>query len=445
MLALVVRVLGTMAVVAILGCGQPRAGAVPQAAEQASFEEAERGLSPATDRIAYVNPGGELFIVNPDGSDPIQLTGAERAGQRPVGLLAQVLAPNEVHAWPTWAPDGSKIAVSRVVVGENTAEVSVLSIDVNSAQTTTVFQNESPSLVADGAPHYLYWSPDSRHLAFLVGGQSGLVLYVWDSASGKVEPVETGAPLYFHWNRSGETLAVHVGPEVQVASLVQGETRRAVTDNSISGRVAAFSPDGSRLAYVVNSGGEGQLMMAPADMPDEGRALMDVSDLTAFLWSPDGSEIAVAQRGGTGSSLFDTLVVVPAVGGEARVLTEEQLIAFFWAPTGDRIAWVAVDSARREMEWVVASTTGGEPRRLFRFSPSGEAFTMFSYFDQYAHSHSPWSPDGTALVVTGSQGGAVSRRNGTSPSTDRVYVVDAVGADEPVEIAAGSAAVWSWN
>ena len=177
-----------MAVVAILGCGQPRSGAVPQAAEQASFEEAERGLSPAIDRIAYVNPGGELFIVNPDGSDPIQLTGAERAGQRPVGLLAQVLAPNEVHAWPTWAPDGSKIAVSRVVVGENTAEVSVLSIDVNSAQTTVVFRNESPSLVADGAPHYLYWSPDSRRLAFLVGGQSGLVLYVWDSGLGKRGP-----------------------------------------------------------------------------------------------------------------------------------------------------------------------------------------------------------------------------------------------------------------
>jgi Tol biopolymer transport system component len=348
MLALVVRVLGTMAVVAILGCGQPRSGAAPQAAEQASFEEAERGLSPATDRIAYVNPGGELFIVNPDGSDPVQLTGAERAGQPSVGLLAQVLAPNEVHAWPTWAPDGSKIAVSRVVVGENTAEVSVLSIDVNSAQTTTVFRNESPSLVADGAPHYLYWSPDSRSLAFLVGGQSGLMLYVWDEASGNADPVATGAPLYFHWNGSGESLALHVGPEVEVVSLVQGETRRAVTDNSVGGRVAAFSPDGTHLAYVVNSGNEGQLMMAPADMPDEGRALMDVSDLTAFLWSPDGSEIAVAQRGGTGSSLFDTLVVVPAGGGEARVLTEEQLIAFFWAPTGDRIAWVAVDSARRE-------------------------------------------------------------------------------------------------
>ena len=402
-------------------------------------------MSSATDRIAYVNPGGDLFIVNPDGSDPVQLTGAERAGGRPVGLLAQVLAPSEVHAWPTWAPDGSKIAVSRVMVTENTAEVSVLSLDVNTAQTTTVFRNESPSLVADGAPHYLYWSPDSRHLGFLVGGQSGLVLYVWDSASGKADPVETGAPLYFHWSGSGESLALHVGPEVQVASLVQGETRRAVTDNSISGRVAAFSPDGSRLAYVADSGTDSQLMLAPADMLSEGRALMDVSNLTAFLWSPDGSEIAVAQRGGTSSSLFETLVVAPADGGDARVLTEEQLIAFFWAPTGDRIAWVAVDSARREMEWVVASTTGGEPRRLFRFSPSGEAFTMFSYFDQYAHSHSPWSPDGTALVVTGSQGGTVARRNGTSPATDRVYVVDAVGADDPLEIAAGSAAVWSWN
>ena len=37
MLAMVVGVLGTMAAVAILGCGQPGSGTVPQAAEQAIF------------------------------------------------------------------------------------------------------------------------------------------------------------------------------------------------------------------------------------------------------------------------------------------------------------------------------------------------------------------------------------------------------------------------
>ena len=86
-----------------------------------------------------------------------------------------------------------------------------------------------------------------------------------------------------------------------------------------------------------------------------------------------------------------------------------------------------------------------ESRELFRFRPSGEVFTMLSFFDQYAYSHSPWSPDGTRLVVAGSEGPVAERRNGHTPTGASIFVLDAVGDAPPAEIAQGNVAFWSWN
>ena len=70
---------------------------------------------------------------------------------------------------------------------------------------------------------------------------------------------------------------------------------------------------------------------------------------------------------------------------------------------------------------------------------------MLSFFDQYAYSHSPWSPDGTRLVTAGRTGPVAERRNGEAAAGARVYVLDAVGEEPPREIAQGGMAVWSWN
>ena len=70
---------------------------------------------------------------------------------------------------------------------------------------------------------------------------------------------------------------------------------------------------------------------------------------------------------------------------------------------------------------------------------------MLSFFDQYAYSHSPWSPDSSRLVMAGSEGPVAERRNGHTPTGSRIYVLDAVGDASPQEIAQGSVAFWSWN
>jgi len=319
-------------------------------------------------------------------------------------------------------------------------------IDIPSFTFTTVYRNETPGLVAEGAPHYLYWAPDSRTLAFLAAGNQGITLHLWDSQTGgEPVPVETNAPLYFHWAADSGSMVLHSGPEVELRDSLPGGAQQRILADARRFRVPAFSPDGSQVAYVEDTADGGALFVAPIDDLASARRIMEVGSMSAFLWSPDGSTLAVADQGALGSPLFDRLVLVPAGGGEPTEMASESMLAFFWAPTGDKIAWVAMDAQQRRVEWVVGPVSGGEARRLFRFSPSAEAFSMLSFFDQYAYSNSPWSPDGASLVVAGTQQESVGRRNGNSPTGARIYVLDAVGGGPPRDIAAGNVASWSWN
>ena len=214
-------------------------------------------------------------------------------------------------------------------------------------------------------------------------------------------------------------------------------------------RAPALSPDGTQLAYAAAVGEVQGVFVRevgrpPFDDVQTPRLVAEATGLVAFAWSPDGSSLAVSEQASPGSPLFSRLTLYPNGGEPSTLLVEDDHVAFFWSPSGDRIAWVGIDPANREMDLSVSPAGGGDSRSLFRFSPTGEFFTYLSFFDQYAYSHSLWAPDGSALVLTVTEGHESGRRNGSAPSGGQVYVVDAdTGA--AMRIASGKTAVWSWN
>jgi len=361
--------------------------------------------------------------------------------------VAQSLDLSTVYAWPTWSPDGSKLAASRLQVSGNRAELSIQVIDAITGRASTVYQNDPSAftLVAQTAPHYLYWSPDNHSLAFIAGTAEGLTLFVVDTADpGNQVAVHTGAPIYFHWAGDGNSILLHAGADVKLVEKPFTGARGLASD-TVGFRAPALSPDGHLLAYSVASPAGGLLMVAETANPSAARAVLPVGVLAAFMWSPDGAELAVVDQQDTNSAIFQRLRVVAADGSATRTITEELVLAFYWSPNGERIAWAALDREEQVFNWKVPPSSGAPVRQLCRFQPSNQVFAMLSFFDQFAYSHSPWSPDSSQLVVAGTLAPIFSRRNGQTPTGDRIFILDVAGEAAPREIASGTLACWSWN
>jgi TolB protein len=160
----------------------------------------------------------------------------------------------------------------------------------------------------------------------------------------------------------------------------------------------------------------------------------------AFSWSPAAEWLAFASLLPSPPPLYQGLELVRPDGAERRRLTQDPLIAFYWAPDGKRLAVLGVDPASRGLAWSTVDVDGKSQRQLATFLPSGDFAFQLPFFDQYAQSTSIWSPDGRKLVYAAE--GSGERRNG-SDAGERVMVLDVGGQTTPAAIARGSAAVWS--
>ena len=399
------------------------------------------------DRIVYLSGAGDVFTIDPDGGNAINLTGGAQVSAGPQGrVMAQSIDFNNFYFWPTWASDGTKLAVSRV---ENSGPRPVMTIEVLDplgGGRRSIYQNEVPSVIAQDAPHYLYWSPDSRYLGFLVSTPEAFSLLVADTeGTGHPLVAQTGAPLYFHWGVGGDKLLLHTGDDLKLSEKPFASPPANIADVGQGFRVPALEPGGTRMAYVAADGERSALFIAETGSVDLAKSILEVGAPAAIAWAPDGRKLAVVDTQDPNARLYDRLRVVEADGDAVQTVAEEAVVAFFWSPGGDKIAWVALEPEQRSFQWKAAGADGSGERDLFTYQPSSGSLIMLTFFDQYAYSHSPWSPDGTRLVVTGTKTEPFARRNGETPKGDRVYILDAEGVAPPSELAEGNLAFWSWN
>jgi dipeptidyl aminopeptidase/acylaminoacyl peptidase len=190
-----------------------------------------------------------------------------------------------------------------------------------------------------------------------------------------------------------------------------------------------LSPDGRRVAYVVNwvdreeNGYRSAIWVAPLDGSEEPRQLTSgTRSDSSPRWSPDGRWLAfVSNRDGEDETAHGELYVLPADGGEPRRLTEakEGVESIAWSPDSRRIAFARrvrdeayeeEDDRRRPPRRFTrvfykldsVGWTGDRRKHLFVVDLGGSERQLT---DGDCEDGEPaWAPDGGRIVFTSSRG-----------------------------------------
>jgi TolB protein len=244
--------------------------------------------------------------------------------------------------YPTWSPDGKRIAYSREDEDEVPDPIGTSGIWVFSPDALEIPRRllTPPTLYAD----FPAWSPDGTMIAFSGFAQTGDVF----------------DPNF----------------DIYVMPASDGDARALTQTPTVDEEQPSWSPDGTKIVYE-RSGSD------PTDSPDiwvmnsdgsDQRALVATADYDhAPAWSPDGEEIAFMRQypPAGGRSLNNMEIVVVKVDGTGfRLLTRSRYYDSdpAWSPDGERIVFVSDRTGSDEL--FVINAEGGGLKQLTEHEPS---------------------------------------------------------------------------
>jgi TolB protein len=288
----------------------------------------------------------------------------------------------------------------------------------------------------DQEPIYLAWSPNGATIAMLVEGPTNLHMVLVD-VTGAQAPrrVASGNPFYFTWAADSQAILLHVGdtgsngskPELGILRLGPPDEFRSLGIVPGSFRTPGWSADGRTVAFV-EDGSDGVAtigLVSPAG--GDITRVATVTGQAAFLLTPDGSRLAWSSRSTADPLAYDGLEVVSADGKRRARVTDDPVMAFFWSPDAQRLAFVTIEKRSQGFVWNVADADGKNPKRLIPFAPTPFELRLLAFFDQYAISHGAWSPDGTGLAYSVGFPGELRSLGTVGPGIVQVIPADGSG------------------
>lgn len=362
------------------------------------------GQETGINRIAFITLNGQLATMAPDGSDVRRLSDD---GQR--------------FEFPAWAPDGKQLAaISR----DKLLLISVGDRAESGGDAVELYENQ------DEAPFYLFWSPDSQHLTFLTSHPEGIALHAAHvrALESSIERIAIGQPFYWDWSPESDELFIHSGGSGANARLetidLRGETTAANFGEAGIFQAPGISPSGRFKAFAVLDE-QGRSRLAIQDEFGDIRQFEAHFGQITLAWSPAVDVLAYkSPRINSGLGGGPLRLADPRTN-DGVLLSNENILAFFWSPDGRTIAYftmpqrdddnvrVAEAGSRRtlrarsmrqpgelRMELWAVDVASGNQRRLAQFTPTTLFLRQFLPFsDQYALSHRLWSPGSDALVL----------------------------------------------
>jgi Tol biopolymer transport system component len=232
-----------------------------------------------------------------------------------------MLTPANVNATPT--------PVSTLESPDATAAKSATTVPQNTALPTVI---PAPSMLApslNGTQLSPTWSPDGQRVVFEYEdiGTSRRSLYAVDIASGELSRMTNRSTndILPQFSRDGKNILF-------ISQWFQSTWKTAVmvmnTDSGVVNQItdgvdyvieAAWSPDGSQIAFVATHGGRDRLWTVNSDGSNMRILLTPIlNTLRSLTWSPNGLSIVVNESDNSGDSAVE-LHVLDAETGETRL------------------------------------------------------------------------------------------------------------------------------
>lgn len=366
----------------------------------------------ALDGSNNVNPAANIWIGKSDGSGLMPLTRLNATGADAVA--------------PIWSPDGKRIAFvsSRALDGSNAAGAAanlwVMNADGSGATPLTHLTASGVNVID------LAWSPDGKKLAFASTA----------AVDGSDALNTNGAANIWVMNADGTG-------RTAVTRLTVAEP-----DLSWPNQQTIWSPDSTRIAFMSGGALDGSDALLPVSIRNIWTAKADgsaVTPLTRLLangvyqqfpaWSPDGTKLAfVAQRALDGTDAPSptnamNLWTINADGSAATPLTRFTSSDFMfypvWSPDGAKIAFgadLALDGSdalntnSAVNVWTI-NANGTQAFAVSRLTTAGINFVL----------PMTWSPDGMKIGFSSQR--AVDGSNTANPSGQtNVWLLNADGS-----------------
>lgn len=395
---------------------------------------------PATPgEIAYIGSDGNVYVTQLDGGNKRAITTDATVAAEGNGRSYHRLA---------WSPDGrlAFAAVERKLTGIH-------------SQVYITRPGQPPQIVGQSDHHfviYLAWSPQgchapaACHLAYLIEGTEKIDLHLVEvRANGTSnQRLAAGRPFYFTWAPDGQQMLWHTDGSLQFhpdAALTRYQlaTHQAAALPAAPGffLAPAWSPTGeSWLDVVAGPNSVTILRRVDATTGQVDEIATNNFDI-AFVWSPDGRQVAYAARGHGTDPFLGPIHLYDVAAKTSRRLTDGGLHvqAFFWSPDSQRIGyinWLAVPN-QNWAQWRVYYLADQEDHGFNAFMPTLHMRLLISSFNQFAQSHALWSPDSRYLLYADRDRQLV----------ERIWRIDAwdQNGTQPVLVAEGPIGVWSWR
>jgi dipeptidyl aminopeptidase/acylaminoacyl peptidase len=310
----------------------------------------------------------QIFVQSLDGGEPRQIThGAEAA------------------SYPKWSPAGDLIAFRSDIGGDENYQIYVVSPEGGEPRSIT----NRPGTMHENHS----WSWDGSRIAFVSNREGTLDVYFADVATGEVRRV-TNYPSVHHGPRfspDGSMIAfasnrteLRSNWDTFVVSLADGRERKITQHEGeademsyYAGQEPRWHPDGRRVLVGSDVQGNYDIKAIDVHTLEQEWIVQSPWDESNAQWSPDGSRVAfVVNEDGNTSLHVKTL----GEEGSTRVSQPEGVAGtigmrgwgpdYRWTPDGKNLVYGYSGPKEAGSIWMVPAAGGEEPRCLYSTLPA---------------------------------------------------------------------------